>query len=528
MATYYDLAIIGAGSAGLTAARFAARLGRKVALIEGNRVGGDCTWTGCVPSKALLHAARVAHTIRVSGEYGIRAQEPNVDFPAVMGRIRSVIEEIYAAESPGALRSEGIDVIEGRAQFADARSVAVDGKRINSKYFLICTGATPFVPPIPGLGETPHLTYESFWELEALPVRLVVIGGGPIGCELAQACQRLGSQVTLVEALERILPNDEPEAGQVVADALLRDGVELRLGAPVESVGSDGAGTITVRAGGADVLGDGILVAVGRRANVEGLGLENAGVSYTRAGVTVDDYLRTNVKNIYAAGDCVGGFQFTHYAGFQGAMAVRNMLLPGRARGKPAHPPWATFTDPEVAHVGHTEEQARQRFGDKVRAATLPMGSVDRAVTDGATDGFIKAVHRDNGTALGATIVGRNAAEGLQGWAMAVERGLKMGDAARVMQAYPSLGTGNQQVAWDAYLDSLTKGFTGRALRWLGAIRGRVPARRIRKGRGAPGESAPNFPAGGRVSYPTTIYVLPARQIRKSVSWLCRIYEKVR
>ena len=202
--------------------------------------------------------------------------------------------------------------------------------------------------------------------------------------------------------------------------------------------------------------------------------LEGIGVEHSRTGIVVDDYLRTNVKNIYAAGDCVGGFQFTHYAGFQGAMAVRNMLLPGRARGKPAHPPWATFTDPEVAHVGHTEEQARQRFGDKVRASTLPMGSVDRAVTDGATDGFIKAVHRDNGTALGATIVGRNAAEGLQGWAMAVERGLKMGDAARVMQAYPSLGTGNQQVAWDAYLDSLTKGFTGRALRWLGAIRGRV------------------------------------------------------
>ena len=358
-----------------------------------------------MPSKALLHAARVAHTIRVSGEYGIRAQEPNVDFPAVVGRIRSVIEEIYAAESPGALRSEGIDVIEGRAEFADARSVAVDGKRINSKYFLICTGATPFVPPIPGLGETPHLTYESFWELEALPVRLVVIGGGPIGCELAQACQRLGSQVTLVEALEHILPNDEPEAGQVVADALLRDGVELRLGASVESAGSDGAGTITVRAGGADVLGDGILVAVGRRANVEGLGLENAGVSYTRAGVTVDDYLRTNVENIYAAGDCVGGFQFTHYAGYQGAMAVRNILLPGRARRhKPAHPPWATFTDPEVAHVGYTEDQAYGRVSATRcgwrRCPWVPLTGLSRM---GRPTGSSRQCTADNGTVLGAT-----------------------------------------------------------------------------------------------------------------------------
>ena len=217
-----------------------------------------------------------------------------------------------------------------------------------------------------------------------------------------------------------------------------------------------------------DIEGDAILVAVGRRANVGGMGLENAGVSYSGTGITVDDYLRTGARNIYAAGDCAGGFQFTHYAGFQGAMAVRNMLLPGRSRARPEHPPWATFTDPEVAHVGYTEEQARQRFGDSVRVSTLPMGSVDRAVTDGATDGFIKVAQRANGIVLGATVVGRNAAEALQAWAIAGERGLKMGDVARAMQAYPSLGTGNQQVAWDAYLDGLTRGFTGRVLRWLG------------------------------------------------------------
>lgn len=465
---HYDLAIIGAGSAGLTAARFTARLGKRVALIEANRVGGDCTWTGCVPSKALLHAARVAHTIRTSGNYGIRVGEPEVDFAAVMARIRSVIEHIYAAESSDALRAESIDVIQGHARFEDAHAVDVAGRRITARYFLICTGASPLVPPIPGLAETPHLTYESFWQLESLPPRLIVVGGGPIGCELAQACQRLGSQVTLLEALDRILPNDEPEAAQVVADALRRDGVELRLGAPVESVSVDHAGSITVRAGGKDVEGSAILVAVGRRANVDGLGLDNAGVSYTRAGITVDDYLRTSARNIYAAGDCAGGFQFTHYAGYQGAMAVRNMLLPGRSRARPAYPPWATFTDPEVAHAGYTEEQARQRFADQVRVSSLPMASVDRAVTDGATDGFIKVVYRDNGAVLGATVVARNATEALQPWAMACERGLKMGDVARAMQAYPSLGTGNQQVAWDAYLDGLTRGITGRVLRWLG------------------------------------------------------------
>lgn len=288
-----------------------------------------------------------------------------MDFAAVMSRIRSVIEQIYAAESPDALRAEGIDVIEGRAEFRDARTVDVAGRRITAGYFLICTGASPFVPPIPGLSETLHLTYESFWQLESLPSRLVVIGGGPVGCELAQACRRLGAQVALVEALDRILSNDEPEAAQVVADSLRGDGIELRLGAPVESVSVDHLGSVTVQAGGKDVEGDAIPVTLGRRVNVDGSGLENAGVSYTRAGIAVDDHLRTTARNSYAAGDCAGGFQFTHYAGFQGAMAVRNMMLPGRSRARPEHPPWATFTDPEVAHVGYTEEQPGSDSGTR-------------------------------------------------------------------------------------------------------------------------------------------------------------------
>ena len=463
---HYDLAIIGAGSSGLTAARFAARLGKRVALIEANRVGGDCTWTGCVPSKALLHAARVAHTIRNAGRYGIAASDPPVDFTAVMSRIRAAIEQIYAAEAPDALRPEGIDVIEERAEFADSRTVTAGERRITAKRFLICTGASSFVPPIPGLSETPCLTYETFWQLESLPSRLIIVGGGPIGCELAQACQRLGSQVTLVEALPRILSNDEPEAAEIVANSLRRDGVELRLSSSVESVGHGDDG-ITVTAAGEDIAGDGLLVAVGRRPNVAGLGLESAGIEYGDAGIVVDDYLRTGAGNIYAAGDCTGGFQFTHYAGFQGAMAVRNMMLPGRSRARPPHPPWATFTDPEAAHVGYTEEQARQGFGDQVRVSTLPMESIDRAVTDDAADGFIKVVYRSNGTVLGATVVGRQAAEALQGWSIAAARGLKMGHVAQVMQAYPSLAMGNQQIAWDAYLGGLTQGIAGRVLRWL-------------------------------------------------------------
>ena len=468
MRNSYDIAVIGAGSAGLTAARFAARLGKRVALIEADRVGGDCTWTGCVPSKALLHAAKVAHTVRNANRYGISTRDQQVDFAAVMCRVKSAVKEVYAHESPDTLRSEGIEALEGRAEFRDARTLAVGQREISAGRFLICTGAAPFAPPVPGLEDTPYLTYETFWELRALPDRLVIIGGGPIGCELAQACQRLGARVTLVEAMDRLLPNDEPEASQVVAQALRRDGIDLRLSSPVESVErSAHGGCVLVAAGGKTIKGDALLVAVGRRARVDGLGLERAGVEHSPRGIAVDDYLRTSAKHIYAAGDCAGGYQFTHYAGFQGAMAVRNMLLPGRSRGRPQHPPWATFTDPEVAHAGYTEEQARQRFGDKVRVSMLPMAQVDRAVSEDATEGFIKVVQRSNGETLGATVIGQRAAETLQAWTLAGDNGLKMADVARTMQAYPSLATGNQQLAWDVYLESLTTGLTGRVVRWL-------------------------------------------------------------
>ena len=455
MAARYDLIIIGAGSAGLTAARFAARLGKRVALIEAGRVGGDCTWTGCVPSKALLHAAKVAHTIRNSGNSGVNAGEPEVDFPAVMHRIRKVIEEIYAGESPETLRAEGIDVIEAAGQFRDARAVVAGGREFTAKHFLICTGASPVVPPIPGLAELAYLTYESFWDLRTLPSSMVIIGGGPIGCELAQGCQRLGCQITLVEAMDRLLPNDEPEAGEVVAQALSKDGVDIRLSIQIQS--------------GEEIrrLGEAVLVAVGRKPILAGLGLDAAGITYTDRGITVDKYLRTSVKRIYAAGDCAGGFQFTHYAGFQGAMAVRNALLPGRGQGVAELAPWATFTDPEVAHIGYTEGQARRRFGAGVQVSTWPMARVDRAIIEGATDGFIKIVHRPNGKTLGATIVGPWASEVAQSWALAAARGLGLGDVARTLHIYPSLSTGGQQLAWDGYVTKLTGGVMGRLLRRL-------------------------------------------------------------
>ena len=452
MASRYDLIIIGAGSAGLTAARFAARLGKRVALIEANRVGGDCTWTGCVPSKALLHAAKAAHTIRNSGLLGLSAGQPAVDFPSVMRRIRKVIEQVYAGETPETLRAEGIDVIEAAGQFQDARTIVAGGREFSAKYFLICTGASPVVPPIPGLADVQYLTYESFWEMETLPSSMVIIGGGPIGCELAQGCQRLGCKVTLVEAMDRLLPNDEPEASEVVTRALIKDGVDIRLSAQVQS-GDD------IR-----TYGEAVLVAVGRRPILAGLGLDAAGVAHTDRGITVDKYLRTSAKHIYAAGDCAGGFQFTHYAGFQGAMAVRNALLPGRGQGLTERVPWATFTDPEVAHIGYTEAQARLQLGGEVQVSTWPLANVDRAVIEGATDGFIKIVHRPEGRTLGATIVGPWASEATQSWALAAQKGLGLGDVAKTLHVYPTLSTGGQQLAWDAYVTKLTEGFLGRLL----------------------------------------------------------------
>lgn len=468
MSAQFDIAVIGAGSAGLTAARFAARLGKRVALIEADRIGGDCTWTGCIPSKALLRAAKTAHAARDARRYGIRTGEVQVDFAVTMDWVRDAVASVFALETPEVMRSEGIEVVEGRAEFRDPRTITVGDRELSARHFLICTGASPLIPSIPGLDSTPYLTYETFWDLESLPARLIVIGGGPIGCELAQACQRLGSQVTIVEALDRVLPNDEPEASEIVAASLQRDGMDLRLAAPVDSVkpGSDGGG-VAVNAGGASIAGDALLVAVGRRPNLASLALDRAGIEHSPRGITIDDYLRTNVKHIYAAGDCAGGFQFTHYAGFQGAMAVRNMLLPGRSHGRPQRPPWATFTDPEVAHTGYTEEQARERYGDRVRVSVLPMTHVDQAVTDGGADGFLKVVYRSSRSVLGATVVGQRAAETLQAWTLAQDHGLKMEDIARTMSTYPSLATGNQQVAWDAHLDRLTGGAIGRVLRWL-------------------------------------------------------------
>lgn len=465
MTEAYDLAIIGGGSAGLTAAGMAARFGARVALAEKRRLGGDCTWSGCVPSKALLRAARTAQDMRSAGRFGIAPAGAEVDLKAVMTRVKQVVDEVYRHETPDVLRSQGISVFPGQSRFLDAHTLLVGDERLEARHFLIAAGARPIVPPIPGLERVSFLTYEGVWGMAELPRHMVVIGGGPIGCELAQAFRRLGSEVTIIEAGARILPRDEPAASAALSEVLAAEGVRLLPGTAAEGVRQEADG-VHVSAGGEDLVTDALLVAVGRQPDLGGLDLERAGVTCTPHGIEVNDHLQTSRSHIYAAGDCTGGPQFTHYAGWQAAVAVRNALFPGAASGLLSTVPWTTFTDPEVAHVGLSGETARERHADAV-TCHWPMADVDRARTDGDTRGFLQVVHRKSGHVLGVTIVAARAGEMIHEWVVAMEKGIGVGELAGMIHVYPTYSTAAVQAAADVRMAQLTGGFSGRVLRGL-------------------------------------------------------------
>jgi pyruvate/2-oxoglutarate dehydrogenase complex dihydrolipoamide dehydrogenase (E3) component len=459
----YDLVIIGGGSGGLTAAGFAAQLGAKVALVEKNRIGGDCTWTGCVPSKALLKAAKVAHEVQSAARFGIVSAAPVTDMAAVREYVRRAIDEVYRLESPEELRRKGIEVIQGQARFRDASTILVNHQPVRSRAFLITTGARPRIPAIPGLSEVPFLTYEQIFDNDQLPGTLVVIGGGPIGMELAQAYQRLGSQVIVIA--NRLLPKDEPEVPGLMRRVFEREGVRFVTGR-AQSARRDGAGVV-VTTKDEEVRGDALLIASGRIPMVAGLDLDNAGVKYSEAGIPVDEHLRTNMKHIYAAGDVVGGLQFTHLAGWQGFQAARNALLPGNSKGLSELVLWVTYTDPEVAHAGLTEEQARARFGGQVRVRLWGMNRTDRAVCEADTDGFLKVVAKGDGTLLGATVVHARAGETIAELVLAMNHKLKLSDLASAIHPYPTYATAVQQLAADATVEKLLSGTSGRIVRGL-------------------------------------------------------------
>ncbi len=470
----YDLVVIGGGSAGLVAARFGARIGAHVALVERARLGGDCTWTGCVPSKALLKAARIAHTVRSAADYGIGVGPPVVAMDQVRAYVQRAVDAVYRSETPAMLEAEGVEVLRGLARFVDAKTLDVEGRRVQGRRFLVATGARPRVPEIPGLPEVAFWTSETVFENAVLPKRLTVVGGGPLAAEIAQAYARLGAQVTIVA--EQWMPREDDDARNVLRAVFAREGVRI-VEAAAESV-HDAGETVAVTAGGEMLRSERLLVATGRAPSVAELGLDRAGVTCSAAGVPVDTRLRTNVEHIYAAGDVLGTEQFTHYAGWQGFYAARNALLPGSARGVASPVPRVTFTDPELAQAGLTQREAEERFGGRLRVHRWGLERVDRAVCEGDTTGFVKLVARPDGTLLGATIVAERAGETLGEIVVALAKGLGLDALAGAIHPYPTYGTPLQQIAGDAALERFVEGTAGKLVRrWSGFDRRRNKAR---------------------------------------------------
>jgi pyruvate/2-oxoglutarate dehydrogenase complex dihydrolipoamide dehydrogenase (E3) component len=405
--------------------------------------------------------------MREADRFGLEPAHPPVEFHKVMAGIREIRQEIYEEESPEVLRAAGIQVFPGAARFLDHQSIQIGEELvIKAKRTIVATGASSFIPYIKGLDNVPYLTYENVWDLNTLPERLLVLGAGSTGIELAQAFQRLGSQVTLINRSERILRDAVPEASEFLVDVLIKDGIDIRTGVPAEEVWQDESG-IHIRGGGQVIDGDSLILAVGRIPNVTGLGLETAGVDYDNWGIHTDEFLRTTQNNIYAAGDCTGGPQFTHVASMQAYTAVRNALLPGAARGIIENPPWTLFTDPEISQVGLTPKQAREQHGKAVRVCNWPMLKVDRAHTDKATGGFIQIVYHKNGSILGATVAGERSGELIHEWVLGIANNLKIGDVAFALHSYPTYAIANMHAAADIQTSRTLSGVFGRVLKFL-------------------------------------------------------------
>ncbi len=439
-----DLAVIGGGTAGLVAAIGAANQGAKVVLVERARTGGDCLWSGCIPSKALIEAAAAAHTARSSDHLGVATDGVTVDLHAVMKHVQSAIATLEPHDSPERLRRLGIEVVHGDAQLTGPDRMQVEGRTIRFRRAMIATGSEPVVPDLPGLAAAGPVTNETLWGLTELPERLAVLGGGPIGCELGQAFARLGSKVTIVEMVERLLPREEPAASDLIAGRLRSEGVDVRVGTRAVRVGErHGAGRELVVDDGTGedaVVFDQLLVSVGRRPRTRGLGLEAAKVELDRRGaVVVDDRLRTSNPRIYAGGDVTLRLPFTHIAAAHGATVVQNALFGLRASVDHERIPWVTFTSPEVARVGLTADEARERHGPDVSVRTSSHAELDRAVTAGEPHGFAQLVGDAKGRIVGATVVGPRAGETIGEIVAWMASGAKIGAIARSStHAYPT------------------------------------------------------------------------------------------
>ena len=451
-----DLCVIGAGSGGLSIAAGASQMGASVALIERDRMGGDCLNVGCVPSKALIAAAGAAEAARGANKFGIRLGPPEIDFEAVHDHVHGVIAAIAPHDSVERFEALGVTVIQEHGRFAGPRRVVAGDHEIEARRFVIATGSSPAAPPIPGLDEVPYLTNETVFDRTALASPLIVIGGGPIGLELAQAHRRLGADVTVLEMF-KALGKDDPELAEIVVARLRKEGVTLREGVGVTRVAAAGGGVEV------DVEGDNgtetlsaahLLVAAGRRPNIDDLGLEAAGIERNKTGLVVDERLKTTNRRVYAVGDAAGKFQFTHVASYHAGIVIRNALFRLPARIDDRAVPWVTYTDPELAHVGMTEASARERMGE-IRVLRFPFAENDRAWAERATDGFVKVVTSRKGAVLGASIVGAHAGDLIQTWILPVAKAMHIKHVAGLIMPYPTLGEANKRAAGSYFTPTL-------------------------------------------------------------------------
>src|SRR5690625_181085 len=479
----YDAIVIGGGSAGLTASGLAAHFGAKTMLIEKDRLGGDCTWTGCVPSKTLLKAGKIAQQIRKAGTYGLIDQEPEIHYGKVIEHVHKRRREIYEeADRPEIYKEMGIEVVSGTARFLDQRYISIrlknGGRRkVSARYFFICAGSSASVPTVDGINDTPYLTSESLFEHEERPRELIIMGAGPVGIEMGQAMNRLGSEVTVVEESGRILRKDDSELAENLRDLLEREGLAFELEAKIKKVQkAEGTIALTIESGDEQKIieGDQLLVAAGRHANVEGLGLESAGIEYSSGGITVNDKCRTNRSHIYACGDITGRYQLTHMSEHMAKVAVTVALTKYPLTLDADHVPWVTFTDPELGHVGATEKQLKEQ-GTSYETYRFPYSKIDRAVIDSRGEALI-TIHAKkwSGSNYGVSILGAHAGELISEYVTAMKNGVTLRNIADTIHPYPSYGLGARRAADQWYIKHQSE-WQARLLKKLFGYRGKLP-----------------------------------------------------
>jgi pyruvate/2-oxoglutarate dehydrogenase complex dihydrolipoamide dehydrogenase (E3) component len=465
-----DICIIGAGSGGLSVAAGAVQMGARVVLIEGHKMGGDCLNYGCVPSKALIASAKQAHMMRHGAPYGIGAVAPTVDYAAAKDHVADVIATIAPVDSVERFEGLGVHVIQDFGRFISKTEVQAGDTIITARRFVVATGSGPLVPPIPGLADVPYHTNETIFDLREKPDHLIIIGGGPIGMELAQAHRRLGCDVTVVEGA-KAFGKDDPETAAIVLDSLRAEGVVIMEDAQAEKI-SQTDGKITVQTAKGDVTGTHLLIAVGRKVNTDTLDLDKGGIAYDRRGLKVGPNLRSvSNRRVYAAGDVAGGLQFTHVAGYHASVLIRSLLFALPSRQRTDHIPWATYTDPELAQVGLTEAQARKKHGARLEVVRFDFHHNDRLIAERKTKGLVK-VMVVSGRPVGVSMAGHMAGELIGLWAMAIANGMKMSAIAQTVLPYPTVGEVNKRAAGAYFSPRLfqnpkVKRVVGLVQRWL-------------------------------------------------------------